>query len=171
MFYAQAAWIRALWHSRARRRSLFSALAAQIRLGHFFFMFVCTGDAYILCAGCGDPGLVSFWLLPGTVPGISGAFCICAGCVDPLVAFFLYECIYIWGFYFVRRLRGSVPTAFWLLPGDARRPLGVVVVVFSKQTPAICVRKNLIVTPAREPLQAKGSLGLVWAHLGSPGRS
>ena len=83
----------------------------------FFVMFVCTADAYILCAGCGDPGLLSFWLLPGTVPGSSGAFCICAGCVDPLAAFFLYDRIYIWGFYFVRRLRGSVPAACWLLPG------------------------------------------------------
>ena len=75
MFYAQAAWIRALWHSRARRRPLFSAQAAWIRLRRFFFRFVCTSGAYILCAGCGDPGLVSFWLLPGTVPGISGASC------------------------------------------------------------------------------------------------
>ena len=62
----------------------------------FFFKFVCTADAYILCAGCGDPGLVSFWSLPGTVPGISGASCICAGCVDPLAVFF-YMIVYTSG--------------------------------------------------------------------------
>ena len=37
--------------------------------------------------------------------------------------------VYVWGFYFVCRLRGSVPAACWLLPGDALRSLGVVVVV------------------------------------------
>ena len=43
--------------------------------------------------------------------------------------FVLYDYIYITGLFFMRRLRGSVPAAFWLLPGDALRPLGVVVVV------------------------------------------
>ena len=67
-----------------------------------------------------------------------------------------------------------MPAAFWLLPRDALRPLGVVVWLCFTQTAAICVRKHLIVTPAREPLQSKGSpgpSGLAWARLGSPGLS
>ena len=41
--------------------------------------------------------------------------------------------------------------------------------VFYAQVAAIRVRKHLIVTPAREPLQSKGSPGLGWALLGSTG--
>ena len=73
IFYAQAAWICALWHSRVRRRLLISAQAAQIRLRLFFFMFAYTYGAYILCAGCGDPGLVSFWDFPGIVLALLGS--------------------------------------------------------------------------------------------------
>ena len=56
-------------------------------------------------------------------------------------------------------------------PAASRCRCGGFCFVFFSQTASICVRKHLIVTPAREPLQAKGSLELVWAHLGSPGRS
>ena len=72
---------------------------------------------------------MSFWGFPGTVSCIAGPTYICTGCVDPLAVFFSHDCIYIWGLYFVRRLRGSAPAAFWLLPADALWPLGVVVVV------------------------------------------
>ena len=89
----------ALWallgRSLAPRGPLLDAQAAQIRVRRFCCMFVYTSGAYILCAGCGDPGLVSFWPLPGTVPGISGASFICAGCVDPRAAFFLWLYIHL----------------------------------------------------------------------------
>ena len=98
-------------------------------LAAFFFMFVYTCGAYILCAGCGDPGRLSFWVVLGTVSCIAGASYIFAGCVDPLATFLLHDCIYMWGSYFVRWLPGSAPAAFWLFPGHALRALGVVVVV------------------------------------------
>ena len=79
---------------------------------------------------------------------------------------FLYECIYIWGFYFVRRLRGSVPTAFWLLPGDARRPLGVVVVIFFY---ADCSDLCAQTLDRHTCPRTVASSGLSWARLGSPG--
>ena len=194
----------------------------------FFVMIVYTSETFIFCAGCGDPCLVSFWPLPGTVPGISGASFGCAGCADPRAALFCFGfvCIYIWGLYFVRRLRGSVSGVIlasprgcpWRLGGlfymrRLRRsacgiffddyiyiyiytsgafilcagcgdpcllhfgffqwlPCGLSVSLwwyFFTQTAAICVRKHVIVTPAREPLQAQGSPGLVWALLGSSG--
>ena len=34
----------------------------------FFFIFVYTYVAYLLCAGCGDLGLVSFWVSPRDCP-------------------------------------------------------------------------------------------------------
>ena len=77
----------------------------------------------------------------------SGAFVLCAGCGDP--------CLLHFGFSQER-------------PAASRCRCGG---YFFTQTASICVRKHLIVTPAREPLQAKGSLGLVWAvwaRLGVP---
>ena len=114
------------------------------------------GEAAVsfLGAGCVDPpaalfflclyvhlGLIFYGLAAGILAwcdfglsqGLSlasrGPFVYAQGAWIRLRHFFLYECIYIWGFAFVRRLRGCVPAAFCLLPGDALRPLGVVVVV------------------------------------------
>ena len=42
---------------------------------------------------------------------------------------FFYMIVNTSGACILCRLRGSVPAAFWLLPGDALRPLGVAVVV------------------------------------------
>ena len=72
IFYAQAAGILAWCHfglsqglSHASRGLLIYAQDARIRLRHFIHMIVYTSGACILCAGCGDPCLASFWLLPG----------------------------------------------------------------------------------------------------------
>ena len=77
----------------------------------------------------------------------SGACILCAGCGDPRLLHFGFS---------LGMPCGLSMSLWWL---------------FFTQTVSICVRKHLIVTPVREPLQAQGSLGLVWAHLGSPGRS
>ena len=73
-----------------------------------------------------------------------GVCILCAGCGDPRLLHFGFS---------LGMPCGLSVSSWWL---------------FFSQTAAIRIRKHLIVTPACEPLQAKGSLGLVWAHLGSP---
>ena len=102
--------------------------------------------------------------------GLSEVSFACAGCGHPRPAFFVYDCIYIWGLYFVCRLRGSVPGVVLASPrGSHARSWCSFGVLFYAQAAAICVRKHLTVTPAREPLQSQGFPGLVWALLGSTG--
>ena len=53
--------------------AFFYAQAAEICVRRPFHMIRYTSGAYVLCAGCGDPCLASFWLLPGAPlrpPGI-----------------------------------------------------------------------------------------------------
>ena len=52
IFYAQAAYIRAIGGSRALRRPLVDAQAAQIRVGVIFYVFVFKQTHHLLCAGC-----------------------------------------------------------------------------------------------------------------------
>ena len=78
IFYAQAAYIRAIGGSRALRRPLVDAQAAQIRVGVIFDFFVFKQTHQLLCAGCGDQRLASFWSLPGALqlaPGVVVVVC------------------------------------------------------------------------------------------------
>ena len=52
IFYAQAAYIRAIGGSRALRRPLVDAQAAQIRVGVIFYFVVFKQTHNLLCAGC-----------------------------------------------------------------------------------------------------------------------
>ena len=87
MFYAQAAWIRALWHSRVLRRPLFSAQAAQIRIRRLFHRIVHISRGLVFSAqAAGIRDLWCLWASRGEAPGAPWRFAVV---------------------FFMRRIRGS----------------------------------------------------------------
>ena len=101
----------------ARRRPLLAALAAQIRDGFFFYIFMYKHGVHFLCAGCVD-------LCPMAFQGEATASYLCAGYADPLKAVFFHVCIYSRSLHFMRRLRGSWPGVILGSPRDWRMRRG-----------------------------------------------
>ena len=90
-------------------------------IAHHFFMFF--GLIWVVSGRL----LMPFGHFSDTsraLPGASGASFECAGCADPRAALFFHVCIYIWGLYFVRRLRGSWPGVILASPRDYPWHLG-----------------------------------------------
>ena len=150
-----------------RRRPLFSAQAAQIRLRLFFSCLYLRTELIFHAQAAGILAWCHFGFSQGMahasrgpliyaqhvwirlrhfihmVVYTSGACILCAGCGDPRLLHF--------GF-FLGMPCGLSMSLWWL---------------FFTQTVLICVRNHLIVTPARSRTVA--SSGLSWARLGSPG--
>ena len=100
---------------------------------YFIVLFIFRG-ADIFCAGCGDPRpLVLVGIQggrPRALPVDSGSSFICAGYEDLRPACMSYDSRDIGSVYFVRRLRGFVPSVMLVSPRAPQLSPGVVVVVY-----------------------------------------
>ena len=100
-----------LFSLRSLRRSASAA--------YFMVLFILRG-ADIFCAGCGDPrSLVLVGIQggrPRALPGASKSSFVCAVYEDPHPAFMSDDSKDIGNVYFVRRLRGFVPSVMLVSP-------------------------------------------------------